>query len=155
LCHEFDLDVGRREEVEGGLKWDLRWDGVGIFEWLRGERLHTVLAMEEVAVSCVYESHNTSWLSFIVDRVRGIWYRGYVLSSSGCYSSKLRGVCGKDVIGSALIREGRKCWFYSFTAISSEVEEYGQPIPMFIVNYASLLKPLSIHNSSTNALQNE
>jgi hypothetical protein len=50
LCCEFDLDVGRREEIEGFLKWDLRWDCVGIFEWLRGERLHTVLAMEELAV---------------------------------------------------------------------------------------------------------
>jgi len=57
-----------------------------------------------------------------------------VLDSSGCCSSKLRSVCGNDVIGSALTREGRKCWFYSFSAISSEVEEYGQPIPMFIVS---------------------
>ncbi len=57
-----------------------------------------------------------------------------MLDSSGCCSSKLRSVCGNDVIGSALTREGRKCWFYSFSAISSEVEEYGQPIPMFIVS---------------------
>lgn len=67
-----------------------------------------------------------------------------MLDSFGCCSSKLRGVCGKDVLSSALINEGRRCWIYSFSAISSEVEEYGQPIPMFIVSYASLLKPLSM-----------